>query len=76
MEMDLDLLLPGKSATVVHIGAQKLLKARLRDFGLVPGTMVQCRFRSPDGTVTALQFRGFLLALRTRDLRSIRVVCQ
>lgn len=76
MEMDLDLLQPGRSATVVCIRSEKALKARLQDFGLVPGTVVHCRFRSPDGCVTALEFRGLLLALRTTDLKHIRVRCQ
>ncbi len=46
---------------------------RLRDFGLVAGTSVCPRYRSPDGAVTALEFRGTLLALRTKDLHRLQV---
>lgn len=51
------------------------VKNRLRDFGLVPGTEVICRYRSPGGQVTALSFRSAVIAMRTRDLNKIRVWC-
>lgn len=49
------------------------LRLRLRDFGLVPGTRVCRRYCSPGGDVTAVELRGSVLALRTRDLGGIRV---
>lgn len=71
MEITLDRLSPGMGATVIHIGTKDALRRRLADFGLVPGTKVQCRYRSPHGDVTAIAFRGAVLALRTRDLGQI-----
>ena len=74
--MALDLLLPGASGVVVRMDVGEGLALRLRNFGLVPGTRVHCRYRSPDGTVTALELRGTVIAMRTRDLKGIRVVAE
>lgn len=73
MEFCLDQLCPGTWATVKDLNVSEELKQRLRDLGMIPGTKVCCRYRSPRGDVTALEFRGTVLALRTRDLRKIRV---
>lgn len=73
METSLDLLRPGVKAVVIRIDAEPSLCRRLRDFGLVVGTTVQCRYRCPWGAVTALELRGATLALRTADMRKIRV---
>ncbi len=75
MERGLSELRPGCRAVIMHIGGNPALKRRLQDLGLVPGTEVCCRYRSPGGGVTALEFRGTVVALRTRDLKKIRVDC-
>lgn len=72
MEITLDKLQPGIPAVVTHVGAQEALRCRLRALGLVKGTRVLLRYRSPDGGVTALEFRGTVVALRTRELKKIR----
>ena len=72
--MGLDLLMPGDTGVVVQMAVGEALALRLRNFGLVPGTRVHCRYRSPDGSVTALELRGTVIALRTRDLKGIRVI--
>lgn len=73
MEISLDRVRPGVQSVVTAIGVQEAFACRLRDFGLVPGTRVCCCYRSPGGQVTALELRGTVLALRTKDLRGIRV---
>lgn len=73
METTLDRIRPGMRAVVLMVCTQERLRHRLADFGLVPGTKVQCRYRSPGGDVTAIGLRGSVLALRTGDLRGIRV---
>ena len=75
MERFLDGLCPGTEAVVRAVETEEELKNRLRDFGLVPGTRVRCCYRSPGGQVTAIRCRGSVIALRTRDLRAIRVRC-
>ena len=75
MEMGLDQLAVGKKAVVISINTDPDLRQRLRDFGFVPGTTVRCKYRCPWGSVTALELRGSVLAVRTGDLRKIRVRC-
>ena len=75
METSLDQLRTGVGAIVTKIGVKGELARRLQDFGLVPGTLVCCRYRSPGGQVTALELRGTVVALRTRDLKNIGVRC-
>lgn len=73
MEISLDRLCLGRLGVVTCINTDAYMKKRLRAFGMVPGTQVRCRYRSPGGSVTALEFRGAVVALRTRDMRKIRV---
>lgn len=73
METSLDQLRTDVQAVVTKIAVYEALEQRLRDFGLVPGTVVCCRYRSPGGQVTALELRGTVVALRTRDLKRIGV---
>ena len=73
MEMNLDRLMPGLHGIIVSVNTDELLRLRLRDFGLVNGTKVSVRYKSPDGGVTALELRGTVVALRTCELKKIRV---
>lgn len=73
METGLDCLRPNGEAVVLEVNTDGALRRRLRAFGLVPGTKVRCRYRCPWGTVTAIALRGSVVALRTEDLRKIRV---
>lgn len=75
MEVSLDQLCLGQQGTVTAINAPLALCKRLRAFGMVPGTCVVCRYRTPGGSVTALELRSSVIALRTRDMRYIRVSC-
>ncbi len=75
MQIGLDQVKLGVRAVVQQVETDPLLKSRLEDFGCVPGTAVYCRYRSPGGFVTALEVRGTVLAMRTRDMSGIRVRC-
>lgn len=75
MQMGLDALRPGAEAVVEQMNVDKDLSCRLMDFGFVPGTRVRCCYRSPGGQVAAIECRGSTIALRTRDLKRIRVRC-
>ena len=72
MEMGLDKLPLGVPGQVTQMKDSALCK-RLTEFGLVPGTRVCCRYRTPGGSVTALEFRGTVVALRTKDMALVRV---
>ncbi len=71
MDISLDHLQPGMEAIVTSLGCAKQLKHRLADFGLVSGTRVGCRYRSPDQRLSALELRGTLIAIRRADLQTI-----
>ena len=75
METSLDRVGLNGKAVVTAITVKTELARRLRDFGLIPGTQVCCRYRDPSGRVTALELRGTVIALRTRDLKQILVRC-
>lgn len=71
MDIWLDGLGPGKAAVVTKFCCPQCLQRRLADFGMVEGTTVVCRYRSPGGDVTALGLRGTTLAIRRTDLAQI-----
>lgn len=73
MKVSLARLPVGIPATVVFMSCDRSLVRRLHDFGLIPGTTLIVRYRSPYGGVTALECRGAVIALRTKDLRGIQV---
>ncbi|MCD7859680.1 MAG: ferrous iron transport protein A [Firmicutes bacterium] len=73
MEIPLSRLCPGVWANVTQIRCPQALKCRLRSFGLVPGTGVCVRYRSPEGGVTAIELRQTLIAMRTKDLHRVMV---
>lgn len=74
MEITLDHLRPGMGAAVVRIDTKASLRCRLKDFGFVPGTQVYCCYRSPHADVSAIGFRGSVLALRSCDLALITAI--
>lgn len=73
MKLSLARLPAGVSATVAQLSSDKAFAHRLRDFGLVPGTTVTVCYRSPYGGVTAVECRGTMIALRTKDIQGIQV---
>lgn len=75
MQITMDHLRLGEKAQVVRLDTGDGLTRRLRDFGLVPGTVVYSRYRTPGGSVTAIELRGIVIALRTRELSKILVRC-
>lgn len=73
MEIALNRMIPGSIGSVTQIGCSERMKSRLRSFGLVPGTRIGIRYKSPDGGVTAIELRDTVIALRTCELKKIRV---
>lgn len=73
MEISLDRLCLGQLGVVTHVDTSDHMKKRLQAFGMVPGTQVRCRYCSPNCSVMALEFRGAVVALRTRDMQKIMV---
>ncbi len=73
MVVGLDKLPIGVPGVVMRVRRRKMLMGQLKDFGLLPGTTVTVRYRSPGGGVAVLECGESMLALRTRDLKGVRV---
>ena len=71
--MTLDDLHIGQGGTIAAVGGEGALRRRLFDLGLIPQTLVSCRFAAPAGSPMAFTVRGAVLALRTRDAQEIFV---
>lgn len=71
--MPLSDLAVGTSCRVSSIELVGLLRRRILDLGILPGTVVACVRRSPAGDPTAYAVRGATIALRQDDARHIKV---
>lgn len=64
-------LRPGQRGVIKALLCQGLIRRRLLDLGLVPGTEVEAAMPSPLGDPMAYWVRGALLALRREDAERI-----
>ena len=70
-KMPLSEVLPGQTARVTEIRLEGVLRRRLFDLGLIPGTLVLCRCVAPAGSPMAFTVRGAAIALRRCDASQI-----
>lgn len=63
----------GSSCRVNSVEIIGLLRRRIFDLGIIPGTVVECVRRSPAGDPTAYSVRGATIALRHDDASQIKV---
>ena len=63
----------GKTAIILDVNTQLLLKQRLYDIGLVPNTKIKVVHQSPSGNPRAYMVRGAVIALRNCDAGQISV---
>ena len=66
-------LAPGAVCQIVSLELSGLLRRRILDLGIVPGTLIQCIRRGPSGDPTAYLVRETLIALRSEDAAQISV---
>ncbi|MGI6167891.1 MAG: FeoA family protein [Eubacteriales bacterium] len=71
--MTLDKLPPGESGIIEYVGGSGMLRHRLLDMGLIPGTRVTVRKRAPLGDPIEIYIRGYLLTLRLEDAAYIGI---
>ncbi|GBG58100.1 iron transporter FeoA [Sporomusaceae bacterium FL31] len=69
----LSTLTAGESCWVASIELNGLLRRRILDMGMVPGTAVECIRRSPAGDPIAFRVRDSIIALRHDDASNIKV---
>jgi ferrous iron transport protein A len=63
----------GSVCQIVSLELSGLLRRRILDMGIVPGTIIRCVRRGPSGDPTAYLVRETLIALRNEDATQILV---
>lgn len=68
-------LTPGETGMVEYISSSCMgpERRRLQDFGIVPGSEIQCEFTSPFGSPVAYSLRGTTIGLRKAQARQILI---
>ena len=64
---------PGQTGRVFSLSEKSNIYGRLRDLGLIKGTMVECVMKSPLGDPAAYLIRGALIALRRDDSKYVLI---
>ncbi len=74
--MTLDTLKTGIHATVTAVGGQGVLRRRLLDMGLTPGTSVRVVRVAPFGDPMELRLRSYTLSIRRAEAEKIEIELQ
>jgi ferrous iron transport protein A len=69
----LRLMKPRQSGTIAAVTARGEMGRRIRDMGLVPGTVITVQGRAPLNDPVALRVMGFTLTLRNSEADFIQV---
>ncbi len=63
----------GERGRVQKVSGKDSMSIRLRDIGLIDGTLLTCLGKSPLGDPTAYLVRGAVIALRKKDASKVLV---
>lgn len=63
----------GEKSNVVHLDVKGLLRRRILDLGIVPGTVLTCIGKAPAGDPIAYLVRNTVIALRSEDANQIYI---
>jgi ferrous iron transport protein A len=63
----------GRTCKISSVELDGLLRRRVLDLGIIPGTQVQCVRKSPAGDPIAFRVRNTTIALRSDDASLIKV---
>lgn len=63
-----------RRAIITEVGGKGVLRRRLLDMGLTPGTAVLVRKRAPSEIRSRLSLRGYELTLRLEEAEKIHVL--
>jgi len=69
-------LKPGERAVIVRVAIGGELGRRIRDMGLVPGTLIQVLGRAPLKDPVEIKVRGYNLTLRNNEADHILVAVE
>ena len=73
LSVPLSTLKLGEKSNVVHLNVIGLLRRRILDLGIVPGTVLTCIGKAAAGDPIAYLVRGAVIALRSEDASLIVV---
>ncbi|HEY8443509.1 MAG TPA: ferrous iron transport protein A [Clostridia bacterium] len=71
--MTLEQLKTGQSCKVTQIKAEGMLKRKLLEMGITPGTEILLRKIAPLGDPIQINLRGYDLSIRKADAKNIAV---
>lgn len=71
--MTLDKVAPGQGGVITQVGGEGVLRRRLLDMGLTPGTRVSVRKIAPMGDPIELFLRSYVLTIRKEEAANIAV---
>ena len=63
----------GSDCRVLTVGGEKVLRRRLLEMGITPGTVIKVKKAAPMGDPIELLLRGYVLTLRLEDAERITV---
>lgn len=63
----------GTTGKIISVELAGLIRRRILDLGILPGTRVKCVRHSPSGDPIAFQVRGTTIALRNVDASAIKI---
>lgn len=69
--MTLGELKPNKAGIVIKIEGQGVIKRRLFDMGITPGTKITVRKMAPLGDPMEIELRGYVMGIRKEEANKI-----
>ncbi len=72
-ELTLNMLLPGESGTIVHIGTTGPIRRRFMDMGIIEGVEVQLVRTAPFGDPVQIKVRNSHIAMRRSEAETITI---
>lgn len=63
----------GAEGTITEVGGEGVLRLRLLDMGLIPGTRVKVQKIAPLGDPVQICIRGYELTIRKEDAARIKI---
>ncbi|EGW37972.1 FeoA family protein [Desulfosporosinus sp. OT] len=73
LPVPLSTLQPGEKSKVIQLDVKGLLRRRILDLGIVPGTVLTCIGKAPAGDPIAYLVRDTVIALRSEDASLIYI---
>ncbi|MBN1213297.1 MAG: ferrous iron transport protein A [candidate division Zixibacteria bacterium] len=73
MTTTLNEMTPGKKGRILKIAGRGIIKKRIFDMGMVPGTEVEVERYAPLGDPIEIKVKGYHLSLRKEDASLIMI---